>query len=134
MRETGIVTELNGTMATLKVIRKVPTGCGCGNTVTTEEFIIEVKNTCGAKPGDQVAFGSTYDESRFRNAVRACISVFAFLAGFIAGEVLFPRLGFSFQALFSGAIGVVLGVIAFLVITRRYRKNPLPGQAAYSIV
>jgi len=134
MRETGIVTELNGNMAVLKVMRKVPTGCGCGNSVTIEEIRVEVKNNCAAKLGDQVAFGSTHDESRFRHTARAFVSVSAFLAGFITGEAIFPRLGISFPALVSGAIGVTLAVIPFLIITRHYKKNPLPAQAAYSIV
>jgi len=134
MQETGIVTELNGNMATLKVIRKVPIGCGCGKAITTEEIFIEVKNLCNAKLNDEVVLGSTHDELRYRSTIRACGTVFAFILGAAAGELLFPHLGVSFYAPFSLALGIVLGVFAFLAINRHFRKQPLPAQAALAVL
>ena len=134
MLETGIVTELNGNMATVKVNRKDPTGCGCGNSITTEEVLVEVKNLCKARLNDKVVLGSTHDELRYRSSIRAFGAVFAFLLGAGAGEILFPRLGISFYAPFSLGFGLILGIFAFLAINRRLKKQALPAQAAYSIV
>jgi len=133
MRETGIVTKLTGDMVMVKVNRKVSTGCGCGNSVTTEETMIKAKNLCNAKLNDQVVIATTHDEKRYQSNIKAFGAVFAFGVGAVAGENIFPHMGVELSAPYSLIIGFSLGVFTYRKISNIFKKKPLPDPVAYSL-
>jgi len=134
MREKGIVTKLNGDMVMVKVDRKVSTGCGCGNSVTTEETMVKAKNLCNAKLNDQVVIATSHDETRFQSNIKAFGAVFAFGIGAVAGENIFPHMGVSTSGPYSIIIGIFLGVFTYRKISSVFKKKPLPDPVAYALV
>ena len=134
MLEKGIVVELKGDRAAVKVQRQVTTGCGCGNMLTTEETMVEVKNLCQAGLNDWVALNSTHDIKKYRDAAQLGAAFLAFISGIAVGEYLFPHFGLIPQTPVSLGIGAVLGIIGFLTIQGIYRKKPLPAQVAYKLL
>ena len=134
MLEKGIVTELKGDMATVKVQRLVNTGCGCGNMLTTEDTLVEVKNLCHANLNDPVALNSIHEITSYRNIIQAIGASLAFIMGIAAGEHIFPYVGITPKTSVSVGFGLVLGTIAFLTIRGIYRKKSLPVPVAYKLL
>ena len=133
MQETGIITELKGDMATVRVQRMVIAGCGCGKTTKKEETLMEVKNLCNADLNDRVVLNSPYDIMHYRNTIQISGTFVAFIIGIALGEGIFPRLGLSHQIIFSLGLGIVLGVAAFFAIRSIYQKKSLPFPVAYDL-
>ena len=133
MQETGIITELKGDMATVRVERMVIAGCGCGKMTRKEEALMEVKNLCNAGLNDRVVLNSPYDIMHYRNTIQISGAFLVFILGCAAGEGIFPQLVLSHRILFSLGLGLVLGVAAFLVIRSIYRKKTLPVPVAYDL-
>jgi len=134
MLEKGIVTELKGDRATVKVQRQVNTGCGCGNMLTTEETLVEVKNLCQAGLNDWVALNSNHDIINYRNALQIGVAFLAFISGIAVGEHVFPFFGLTPKTPVSLGIGFALGIIAFLIFRKISRRKSLPVQVAYKLL
>lgn len=124
MREKGVVTKVSGDMAVVKVERLDNTGCGCGNCVRKDELLIEARNTCNARPNDQVYLDSNDDWVKYRSTVRTALSFGALILGMAAGNLVFPGLG---QAAIpcSVALGFMLAAAAFLTVTKIFKRRPL---------
>ncbi|MDR1505570.1 MAG: SoxR reducing system RseC family protein [Treponema sp.] len=146
MRETGIVTALDGDFALVRVIRMESNGCGCGVTNRRQESLVRAKNLCAAEKGDKVHVETSHDRSQFRLTMQSALCVPAFVAGALAGEFAAPALGLpaaAFSAVlgagagaaaFSAALGAAAAVAVFVVFGRVCRKKPLAEPALYEVV
>jgi hypothetical protein len=130
MKETGVVTDIKGEMAVVKVIRLITTGGGCCGTITTRKpFFLETRNLCQASIGDQVKVESDYDKARVRKLVQIGICLAAFTIGIGIGD---SALGISaYKAPAAFGLGILLAIIAFGIIRWFNKKNPSAVPVAY---
>ncbi|WP_010262608.1 SoxR reducing system RseC family protein [Treponema primitia] len=135
MRETGIVTDIRGETAVVKVERLLTTGGGCCGSVTTVESVfLETRNLCQAKIGDHVRVESDYDKVRFRNLAQIGICIAAFIISLGIGDALLPQLGVStYKGPLSFGLGMVMTIAAFGIIRWSNKKNPANTPIAYEL-
>ncbi|MFP3040777.1 SoxR reducing system RseC family protein [Treponema primitia] len=135
MKETGIVTDIRGEMAVVKVERLLTTGGGCCVNVTTVESVfLETRNLCQANIGDHVRVESDYDKVKFRNLVQIGLCFAAFIISLGIGDTLLPRLGVStYKGPLSFGLGMVMAIAAFGIIRWANKKNPSDIPIAYEL-
>jgi hypothetical protein len=133
MREKGIITELNGDTAIVRVERLENTGCGCGNCVRKKETLVKARNSCNAGLNDQVYLESNYDWVKYRSTIKTALSFTVLVLGMAAGNFIFPRLGLT-SISYSVACGLILAAAAFLVITKIFSRRPLSQGEAVELI
>jgi hypothetical protein len=134
MREIGMVTEIKGNIAVIRVDRRSFKGCGRGCADCKEDYLLEVRNLCKARVNDWVYLDSNYDVRKFRNIVKAGISLLIFvLIGTIAENTL-PLLNLSAGVKpLTLILGSAPAIAAFILIGKYFRKKPLPITTAHTI-
>jgi hypothetical protein len=135
MKETGIVTDLKGEVAVVKVEREIidPEDC-CGRKTTLKSFFLETRNLCQAKIGDQVWVESDDDTAKSRNLIQICISVAVFVVGLGAADAALPLLGISrYLEPLSLAAGVIIASGAFGLMKLIDKRNSRNIPASYEL-
>jgi hypothetical protein len=135
MKEIGQITALKGNMAEVRIERLLTTGGGCCIAEKWETVHVDVRNKCGARVGDYVGVISDYDRFNFRKTMRYLACAAAFVAGMGIGNYLWPALGISaWKDPLSFALGGVLVVAAFALISAVYRRRPTFTPGAYEVI
>jgi hypothetical protein len=118
MKETGVVVNLKGTVATVKVSRPASSS-GCCHFDTTRDEFLDAYNTCNAAINDRVSVESTEEVEKKQAFVQFGVYMAGFVLGLVAGQYaagLFNRE--DLQGLFSVGTALAVLVITHLVYKR----------------
>lgn len=126
MIETGYVNSINGENALVSFKRK--SGCGdhcasCKGGCTVPNVITEIKNTMGAKVGDQVKVEM---KQNAYNKMLLWVYVFPLIMlaiGIIASTEVFKAVGYTNYELYSFLVGVLALAVSFAVLNKVSKKT-----------
>ncbi|GHV60301.1 hypothetical protein AGMMS49587_01170 [Spirochaetia bacterium] len=125
MKETGIVTDIKGELAVVKVERLIVTGGGCCGSTSRDSFFLEALNRCHARVGDHVRVESDFDKIRFRNFAQTGICIAAFTISSGIADAVLPLLGISaYKELLIVGPGMIMAAIALMIIRRFNKRSP----------
>jgi hypothetical protein len=135
MNETGIVTDIRGETAVVKVERQTTVGATCCVGVTAvKPFFLEARNLCHARVGDHVRVESDDDKAPFRSLAQAGLCIAAFVIGLGAAGAVFPLLGIAgHREPFSFGLGLVMAALSF-GIARRVNRKKMRAPAACELL
>jgi hypothetical protein len=125
MKETGIVTDIRGETAVVKVERKTTSGAKCCVGVTAvKPFFLETRNLCQARVGDHVQVESDDDKTASRNLVQTGLCILAFVIGLSAAGAVFPLLGIAgHREPLSFGLGLIMAALSFGIMRQINRKR-----------
>jgi hypothetical protein len=128
MNETGIVTDIRGETAVVKVERQTTVGAACCVGVTAvKPFFLEARNLCHAGVGDHVRVESDDDKAPFRSLARAGLCIAVFVIGLGAAGTVFPLLGIAgHREPLALGLGLALAVLSFVIMRHINRKKTRP--------
>jgi hypothetical protein len=110
MKETGVVVNLKGALATVKVTRPAASKSCCHFDTTKDEFL-DAYNTCNAAVNDRVSVESAEETEKKQAFVQFGVYIAGFVIGLLAGYYLAGEL-------FSVATALAALVLTHLVYKR----------------
>jgi hypothetical protein len=136
MREQGIVTEIRGEKAVVKVLTFGSLGCGCGNVSCRRFEDLEVQNLCGAKKDEWILLESEREQGKQRGMLQTAGSFCLFILGTGLGQVICRALGITGRGglVFPLLIGLGIGILGFVGIFQYYRRSPLQAPRAVKVI
>jgi positive regulator of sigma E activity len=119
MKETGIVVNLKGTLAIVKVTRPAAS-CGCCHFDSTKDEFLDAYNTCNAVVNDRVSVESAEETEKKQAFVQFGVYMAGFVFGLVAGQYAAGLFNIeNMKELFSVAAALAAVVIIHLVYKRR---------------
>ena len=125
MIETGIVSKINSDGTALVITTKSNSVCEscqlCSN-LGNNQYGVIADNPPQADINDMVVVFIPEN----KNAISIflfLIPIFMFFAGYIAAQILFRKLGLSFNELIGAGSGVGITVLYFFIFNRIYKKT-----------
>lgn len=130
MEETGLVIELKGSLALVRV--KEGSGCeGCSGAgsckAVSGERVLEAENSVGAKPGQRVLI--SIGSGAFLKAsflVYMVPIIFLFIGAYVGGKVgptLYPGLAMDYWQALTGATFLALSAGVIRLYDKRVKKG-----------
>jgi hypothetical protein len=132
MKETGLVINLKGGFAVVKLEREIPADC-CNKTSKKEAYFVEARNLCHAEINNKVSVEAESAISPSMRVLLIALCAAGFIAGLVLGEKISALSGLSsYRDLFSLGLAVILAGVLFAGF--RYRstrgKNSAPVVSA----
>lgn len=126
MEEIGYVTSINGENALVSFKRK--SGCGdhcasCKGACTVPSVFTEIRNTLGAKVGDQVKVEM---KQNAYNKMILWVYVFPLImlaVGIVVSTEVFQAVGFSNYELYSFLVGILALAVSYAVLSKVSKKT-----------
>lgn len=134
MEETGIVTGLDGNMARVRLLRRATCEkCGMCGMGGRPEVVVEVANTAGAAPGDEVRLRIEDDRILRAAAAAYLVPLLALVAGYLLTNGLLIAVGVRGREPLSIAGGFLAFGLSYLWVRsydRRAGRRFLPVMVA----
>lgn len=118
MKKKGLVIGLDGNLARVAVMRQ--SGCGgecssCSSCSEVAPTIVKVGNDANAQIGDQVEIQGSGNILKLTFMIYAIPLVF-FIAGLVAGAMIFKDLGYKSYEIISFGIGLLALIVSFIIL------------------
>lgn len=123
MRQTGIVEEVRGNTATVKIIRSSACGENCASCglCQNKEMLAEAKNTANAAAGDTVIIETADNRVMGAAFLAYILPLIAMLAGYFLGAVKSETAGIIASFIFLAA-----AFAAVILTDKKRRQKYLP--------
>ncbi|GHV79503.1 hypothetical protein AGMMS49944_12940 [Spirochaetia bacterium] len=118
MKETGIVVNLKGALATVKVTRQAASS-GCCHFDTTRDEFLDANNTCNAAVNDRVSVESAAETEKSQAFIQFGIYTAGFVFGLVAGNYAAGLFNAeTMREAFSAAAALAAVIITRLIYKR----------------
>ncbi len=124
MEETGTVIGIEGRIARVRLTRKATCDrCGACGMGKQPEIVVEIPNSAGAKPGDEVRIAIASGRMLQAAAAVYLVPILALFAGYLLSAVILRRLGFGRSETPAIVGGFLAFALSFLWIRHFGRRS-----------
>ncbi|AEF85814.1 putative positive regulator of sigma E, RseC/MucC [Treponema primitia ZAS-2] len=123
MKETGVVVNIKGALATVKVKRPAASK-GCCHFDTTKDEFLEAYNNCNAAVNDTVSVESEVETEKRQAFIKFGLFIAAFMIGLVGGYYV---AGLFNAANLNGLFSIAAALLAIVITHIVYKR--LNGEA-----